>query len=316
VRVFLKNYSPWLFILATFYTAHAADMGCLSRLRREEIQSRLEFLSTRPQAPKIRSTRVYYPKDFVEGDERDVLVYMHGFGSNVDSYERKVSERPSLQETISSFYEEKRAREPVVLSFSMGATVIAGVREHGADHKFFLPVEDFWMALEESLADLPLRRRNLFFYANSGGAWSAFQMLKHPPDNILVDAAVFHALPQVTPQGLAPNPALQVGGENLDETGTLLRAQVEPLLNSFMADRHFESLLPSSALQDNSLPRQVPILLQGGAWDPFGYTALNEDFSLAAQRSGYPIYMQTVPGGHANGVDNRLTVEFFLGRRF
>lgn len=294
-------------------TVSLAEANCLSRLRRDEIQTRLEYLATRPQAPKTRSTRIYYPKDFVEGDERDVLVYMHGFGSNVEGYEKKVGEQLSIQEKISALYAEKRAREPVVLSFSMGSTVIAGAREHGTDHKFFLPVEDFWMALEESLADLPLERRKLFFLANSGGAWSVFQMLRNIPQEIFVDAAVLCALPHFTHQGLAPNPSLQSDGRNFDPQGTELRAQFEPLVQTFLSDPNFRKLLPYEALRENSLSRQVPILIQGGLWDALGYTQLNEHFSAVASELGYPITMQAVPGGHASGIDNQLTVDFILG---
>lgn len=275
---------------------------------------RLDFLANQSKNPKRRSTRVYYPKDFVEGDERDVLVYMHGFGATADSYTSKVGDKVSVQEKISAIYAERKAREPVVLSFSMGATTIAGHRDHGADHPNFLPVEDFWSALHLSLDELPLQRRKLFFLANSAGAFSVFQMLRNIPMEIQVDAAVLCALPHFTKRGFAPNPAIQLDGTNLDPGGTLLRTQIEAIVKLLVADPHFASLDIYSALSDGSLPRNIPMLIQGGRWDALGYTLLNSQFSLAAAERGYPVSIREIPGGHASGIDNEVTVDFFLER--
>jgi hypothetical protein len=90
-----------------------------------------------------------------------------------------------------------------------------------------------------------------------------------------------------------------------------LRVQIEPLIDNFLKDPNFVRLLPYSALLDRSLPKNIPILIQGGAWDAFGYTQLNSEWVDMAELGEYPVSMIILPGGHSDGIDNQATVDFF-----
>ncbi|MEZ4815914.1 MAG: hypothetical protein R3A80_12055 [Bdellovibrionota bacterium] len=292
------------------YGASFAYSSCLSELRRNEITERLSHLEQQLPYSKKRSYQIYYPEGFKEGEERNVVVYMPGFASGADAYTKKKADTLSVQEKISKIYKEKGLKEPVVVSFSMGAQILAGVDGHGDNHPTFLPTKDYWQALEEVLADLPVKRTRLSFFANSAGAWNTFQMLRSIPDGVEVSSAVLIAMPNFTTGGLGKNPALLGDGTNVDPHGTALRSQLEPMINSLLKDPLIDSLLPNSALYDSSLPRNTRILIQGADSDALGYSALNENFVSNAREQGYPIEMLSVPGGHADGIDNEATVRF------
>jgi hypothetical protein len=207
-------------------------------------------------------------------------------------------------------YEEFKVKQPVVVSLSLGPTILAGVEEHGVNHENFLPSSDYWIVLREALSGLDIDLKDLSFLANSGGAFNAFQMLRAMPSDLQVKRAVFCSFPNFIESGLAPNPSL-VG--NRDMKGTQWREKFEPAIQKLAKDPYFKKLLPESSLRDGSLPKSVEILIQAAEFDAFGYTALNEYFTEEARRLGYSITLKILPmQGHTDEYDNALSVRFMI----
>ncbi len=293
-----------LFLLILAPSVSYSSTSCLLRLR--YLGRMTERLQKLEDAGKKPQHKFYFPADYREGEARRVLVYLHGFGSSVEAYE-------NIRERISHAYFELGAREPIVLSLSMGPVALAGLPEQGSTHPYFVSVADYWAKLETALDELPFEVRKVSFLANSAGALNAFQMLRHGSRYISVDRAVFCSFPNFNGKSLAPNPALLEDG-NRDPRGTAMRAQVEPLLGALSQDPHFLSMVPWSAFDDGSFPTQTRMLIQAPEFDALGYTSVNQIFVEAAQQNRYPVILHFIPGeGHGGNYNNALSVRFLEG---
>lgn len=292
-----------LFILVSpAYSLRIVPMNCLVMLRQTLVEKNSEPLE------REASLVAYYPDDYLIGEERDLMIYLHGFGSKAENYGNS-----GLGETLEKERKEKGISEPVTLSISLGSFILAGSQKHSNQGTPFVSSELYWEAVIHFLKNNPLKIKNVFMLANSGGAFSAFQMLRHQPESLRVKAAMFHVLPTIRTsarrRGLLP---LTKDIISNDHPGVALRAQFEEKLSLIIKDQHFAEINMTHIENLKNFPKKTAILIQDGEFDAFRYIDENTKLVEEAQLLGFHFYHHMLPeGGHFAPFDHDLALNFF-----
>jgi hypothetical protein len=288
-----------LFMLVSpAYSLQLVSINCLVMLRPNVVEKNSETLE------REASLVAYYPDDYLVGEERDLVIYLHGFGSKPENYGNS-----GLGETLEKERKEKGISEPVTLSISLGSFILAGAQSHSHQGTPFVSPDFYWKAVIHFLKNNPLKIKNVFMLANSGGAFSAFQMLRHQPESLPVKAAMLHALPSVSGSSLLP---LTMELIHKDPPGTTLRAQFEEKLSLIIKDQHFSELNMTQIENLKSFPKKTAVLIQDGEFDAFRYIDENRKIVEEAQLLGLYFYHHMLPeGGHFAPFDHDLALNFF-----
>jgi hypothetical protein len=299
IRALLWGLCLWGF---PAYSLRLVPMNCLVLLRQNLVKKSVE--NTEREAAIV----AYYPDDYKLGEERDLMIYLHGFGSKPENYGNSGLGAALEKERI-----EKGIPEPVTLSISLGPFVLAGSLEHQAGGAFFVNPLLYWDAVLNFVDKNNLKTKNIFMMANSGGAFSGMQMLRHQPKSLRVKAAMFHVLPTIRTsakrKGLLP---LTKDIISFDHPGVALRAQFEEKLAVIVKDEHFSKLNMSSFENIKDFPRWTAVLIQDGQYDAFRYIDENVKLVKKAQLLGLSFYHHTLPeGGHFAPFDHDLALNFF-----
>ena len=289
-------------LMSPAYSLRLVSMNCLVLLRQGPLEKNLE------NREREASVLGYYPDDYQAGEERDLMIYLHGFGSKPENYGNS-----GLGAALEKERLEKGIREPVTLSISLGPFVLAGSLEHKAGGAFFVNPLMYWDAVLNFVNQNNLNIKNVFMMANSGGAFSGMQMLRHQPESLRVKAAMFHVLPTIRASarrwGLLP---LTKDIISYDHPGVALRAQFEEKLAVIIKDEHFSKINMSALENIKSFPAWTAVLIQDGQYDAFRYIDENVKLVKKAQLLGLSFYHHTLPeGGHFAPFDHDLALNFF-----
>lgn len=288
-----------IFMSIPAYCLHPVSVSCLASLRGTSLQQLRDVNETR-EATSV----AYYPDDYKLGEERDLMIYLHGFGSKPENYGNSGLGAAFEKERI-----EKGIQEPITLAIGMGPFVLAGSKDHGTHGAHFVMPELYWDVVLGFVESHNLNIRNIFMLGNSGGAFSGMQMLRHQPKDFRVKAAMFHVLPTIRGELLLP---LAKDVLSKDPAGAVLRNQFEAKLSLILKDEYFSELNMSLSQNLNGFPADTAVLIQDGEYDAFRYIDENMKLVTEAQLRGLTFFHHTLPqGGHSAPFDHDLALNFF-----
>lgn len=288
-----------IFMSIPAYCLHPVSVSCLASLRGTSLQQLRDVNETR-EATSV----AYYPDDYKLGEERDLMIYLHGFGSKPENYGNSGLGAAFEKERI-----EKGIQEPITLAIGMGPFVLAGSKDHGTHGAHFVTPELYWDVVLGFVESHNLNIRNIFMLGNSGGAFSGMQMLRHQPKDFRVKAAMFHVLPTIRGELLLP---LAKDVLSRDPAGAFLRNQFEAKLSLILKDEHFSELNMSLSQNLKGFPADTAVLIQDGEYDAFRYIDENMKLVTEAQLRGLTFFHHTLPqGGHSAPFDHDLALNFF-----
>ncbi len=288
-----------IFMSIPAYCLHPVSVSCLASLRGTSLQQSRDMNETR-EATSV----AYYPDDYKLGEERDLMIYLHGFGSKPENYGTSGLGAAFEKERL-----QKGIQEPITLAIGLGPFVLAGSKDHGTHGAHFVNPELYWDVVLRFVASHDLKIRNVFMLGNSGGAFSGMQMLRHQPEDFRVKAAMFHVLPTIRGESLLP---LAKNVLSRDPAGAALRNQFEAKLSLILKDEHFSELNMSLTQNLKGFPADTAVLIQDGEYDAFRYIDENIKLVTEAQLRGLTFFHHTLPqGGHSAPFDHDLALNFF-----